>query len=299
MNLDNIKVPIIVYWDISPLFPINQNDIQRICEELLANKIFVLNILDSSPHLSRESSMILKKLRDENINITLTLNYSALNILDLKSFMPALKKILIQIESIDQIALISDKIQSKKPETPSIEISYAITETTYKNIPDILKLCIETDINNIHFPIQRVSGEQNVFWLDKEKNRWLSKEIKHLQTNGLNINVHDPFLWEIFNKKINQNKSGCQGGNTMVYISGNLDVTPCPLLPIILGNLKSETLTGVFSADKKQQIRKQLSIPPQECGNCDRVNNCIGGCRGRTYLIYRTLNKRDPACHYF
>jgi GeoRSP system SPASM domain protein len=296
MNLNNLVAPIIVYWDLNPLLHINPNIIQRICNELLSNKVFILNMWDSSPDLSNECSMILKKLKDEDIYINLTVSYSALIISDLKNFMPALKKILIHTESVDQIASLPEKIQSEKPGKPSVGISYTINGTTYKNIPDILKSCLEAGINTVHFPIQRVSVDQKLFWMDSEKNHWLSEKIKHLKTNGLNIIIHDPFLWKTFNRESSQNNKGCQGGNTMVYISGSLDVTPCPLLPIVFGNLLSENLTEIFSSNKRQQIRKSLSVTPRECENCDKLNECRGGCRGRTYILYKTLDKRDPAC---
>jgi len=296
MNLNNLGAPIIVYWDITPLLHIKPNIIQRIYDDLLSNKIFILNMWDSSPSLSTECSIILKKLKDKDININLTVSYSALVISDLKNFMPALKKILIQVESFEQLASIIDKIQFKKTETPPVGISFTISEPTFKNIPDVLRLCSKTGINDIHFPIQRSTGEQKIFWPDKEKFFWFLEESKNLKTDGLNIIIHDPFLWKIFNRGVKQEEKRCQGGNTMVYISGNLDVTPCPLLPIVLGNLKSATLTEIFSSFERQQIRRQLSIPPHECEKCDKLNECKGGCRGRAYLIHKTFDKRDPAC---
>ena len=281
-----------------PQFPVNPNIIQRICEDLLSNRVFVLNIWDPSPDMCAKTSTILERLMNENIDIALTVNYSALTIvLAFKNFMPALKKILIQFESFDQLALTIDKIQSSKPDTPPVGISFVLSETNFKNIPDILRLCSKTGINDIHFPIQRLAEDQKIFWLDTENNHRLLEEIKNLQVNDLNIIIHDPFLWKILNKGINQYEKGCQGGNTIVYISGNLDVTPCPMLPIVFGNLQSITLTEIFLSRERKQIRRRLSIPPQECGDCAELNKCGGGCRGRAYVIHKTFDKRDPACH--
>lgn len=298
MNLKELNVPIIVYWDIVPQFPVNPDIIQRICVDLLSNRVFVLNIWDSSPDMCAKTATILERLRNENIDIALTVNYSALNIvLDFKNFMPALKKILIQFESFDQFASTIDKIQLNETDTPPVGISFVLSETNFKDIPDVLKLCIKAGTKNINFPIPRPAENQKIFWLDTEKEHWLLEEIKYLQIDDLNITIHDPFLWKIFNKRVNQNEKGCQGGNTMVYISGNLEVTPCPLLPIVLGNLQSTTLTKLFFSPERHRIRRQLSTPPHECGNCDKLNDCGGGCRGRAYLTYKTFDKRDPSCY--
>jgi GeoRSP system SPASM domain protein len=296
MNLKELSTPLIVYWDL-PSVPVTPHIIQRICEDLFTNRVFVLNLWDSSPDICEETSIILKRLGNKNINVTLTVDYSALNILDPKNFLPTLKKILIQAESLEQLASIIDKIQFKKTEIPPVGISFIISEPAFKDIPDVLRLCLKAGINNIHFPIQRMTEDQKIFWLDTENNHWLLEEIKNLQVNALNVTIHDPFLWKIFNKGINQDEKGCQGGNTMVYISGNLDVTPCPMLPIVFGNLRSTTLTDIFLSHERQQIRRRLSTPPQECGDCAELNECGGGCRGRAYLIHKTFDKRDPACH--
>ena len=82
----------------------------------------------------------------------------------------------------------------------------------------------------------------------------------------------------------------------MVYISSNLDVMPCPLLPVVLGNLSFTTLEEIFFSESRHKIRKTLSLPPQECKLCSELNKCKGGCRGRSYVLHRSFDKRDPAC---
>ncbi len=299
MNLNNLKVPLIVYWDITPLSDITPHAVHSICDDLVKNRIFVLHIWDSSPTISEESSLILKRLRNENINITLTISNSVVKSLKPRKFMPALKKILIHYETLEQLASELEKIKSYQIEELPIGIAFFVDEETYGNLPDVLKLCLEAGIKDIHFPIQRPKSDRRIFYPDDEMTRWLLNEIKHIKINNLNINVHDPFLWTIFNNGVTtKNKKGCQGANTMVYISGDLDITPCPLLPIVLGNLRSTTLTGVFLSHERQQSLRRLSIPPEECRNCDRLNECGGGCRGRAYILYKTFDKRDPACNY-
>jgi len=299
MNLNNLKVPLIVYWDINPLSDITQHAVHSICDGLVRNRIFVINIWDSSPTIRKETSLILKRLRNENINITLTINNKAVRSLELREFMPALKKILIHYETLEQLTSGLEKIKSYQIEELPVGIAFFVDEETYRNIPDVLKLCLEAGIKDIHIPIQRPKSDQGIFYPDEEITGWLLNEIKDIKKDNLNINVHDPFLWTIFNNGVaTKDTKGCQGANTMVYISGDLDITPCPLLPIVLGNLKSTTLTEIFLSHERQQSLRRLSIPPEECRSCDRLNECSGGCRGRAYILYKTFDKRDPACNY-
>ena len=296
MNLKELDAPLIVYWDLNPMVPISPQIIRRICDDLLGSGVFILDLWDPSSYLSAETCIILECLKNENINITLTMHHSVLNARDFTNSLPALRKILIQCHSVEQLPSITAKLQARKTDKPPIGISFVLTETAFESIPDALALCIKTGLKDIHFPIQRLEENRKIFWLDTQRRNLISERIRDISDNQLNITVHDPFLWKLFNPASDRNERGCQGGNTMVYISGNLDVTPCPLLPIVLGNLESTTLTAIFLSDERQQIRRQLSITPEECGKCDELNVCRGGCRGRAYVIHKTFDKRDPAC---
>src|SRR4030043_144331 len=68
MNLDELGAPLIVYWDINPQLPIDPQIIRRICDNLLTNRIFMLNLWDPSSYLSAGASIILECLKNENIN---------------------------------------------------------------------------------------------------------------------------------------------------------------------------------------------------------------------------------------
>jgi len=297
MNLNKLHTPIIVYWDIDPLSDINPDVVHSICDDLVKNKIFVLSLWDPSPVLSTISSTILQKLKNAHINITLTVPATALGGFDGKNFMPALKKILIHYENLDQLSSVCAEMKSHQREVP-IGIAFFLTEANYRSIPDVFKLCLEAGIKDIYFPIQRPKSGQEIFCPHDDITGWFSNEIKNIRTDDLHINIHDPFLWELFHNNVTENTNGCQAANTMVYITGDFTVTPCPLLPIALGDLKHSTLTEVFLSDKRQQIRKRLLTPPHDCLNCERLQGCIGGCRGRAYIKHETFEKKDPACHY-
>jgi len=298
MNLRELTTPIVVYWDLNPQSSVSPHIIQRICRDLVDNRIFILNLWDSSSDdISSESVLILEKLSNENINITLTINHSALRSLNMKDFMPAIKKILIKTESLNELVSITDEMQAKKADTLPIEISFVLSEMSFMNMPDVLRFCLKAGIKDIHFPIQRPKEGKKIFWPDAEKSYWLSEKIKDLQTNSLNMTIHDPFLYKIFHGGINQNELGCQGANTMIYISDNLDVTPCPVLPITLGNLNYATMKEILSSESRYKIRALLTALPKDCEMCKDALQCLGGCRGRAYVIKGSIDYKDPACN--
>jgi GeoRSP system SPASM domain protein len=298
MNLNSLNVPIIVYWDITPMEDMSPHIIHTLSDDFVKNRIFVLHLWDASPTLSTTSATVLEKLKNEHMNVSLTVPVSALDGFDMKEFMPALSKIIIHNESLAQLSSGLEKIKSCQTEAIPIGVSIFVHETTYRSIPDVLKKCLQAGIKDIHFPIQRPKSGQTIFSPDEEVIRWLSDKIRSIETSNLNINIHDPFLWALFNEGMNENTKGCQAANSMVYITGDLTLTPCPLIPIALGDLKHSTLTEVFLSDKRQEVRKRLSTSPHECVGCEKLNSCAGGCRGRAYMYFQTFDKRDPACHY-
>ena len=82
----------------------------------------------------------------------------------------------------------------------------------------------------------------------------------------------------------------------MMYISKDFEVTPCPIMPVSMGNLRETSLKEIFSSMKRQDVRNKILLEPDECGACSLLAKCRGGCRGRTYVISGSLNKKDPAC---
>jgi GeoRSP system SPASM domain protein len=82
----------------------------------------------------------------------------------------------------------------------------------------------------------------------------------------------------------------------MLYISPSYKVYPCPAMPIELGDLHETSLREIILSGKKKQLRNSLLSPPGECAVCDRAGNCLGGCRGRAYVMTGSLDRSDPAC---
>ncbi len=162
-------------------------------------------------------------------------------------------------------------------------------------LPEFISLCIDNKIENVSIPIQR-AYDGDVFYPGPDDARKLSEALDRLDLEHLNISIHDPFLWKMFHGKENPNEDGCNGAKTMMYISKNFDVTPCPILPVSLGNLCTKTLKEIFSTEKRKQIRGTLSKPSHECLDCKLRNGCKGGCRGRVYVQYGNFERRDPAC---
>ncbi|MBI5409454.1 MAG: SPASM domain-containing protein [Nitrospirae bacterium] len=286
MNPDNLINPFIVHWDISSS-GYGDDTISKVCDELIKSKIFVLNLRDLSNPVSTAAIGILDKLAKTNIKIRLTVKHDALE----RSMMRILQE--------RRISLFTETDSIEKLQSPAAavagNVSFSLNKRNFHEIPAVVSCCSKNRIAELEFPIQRAEDGE-IFYPAPDNIDRLDNELKAISFEKLKITVHDPFLWKVFNNKGPHEGMGCNGANTMVYVSPDLEVTPCPLLPVNMGHLQAETLKKIFSSAKRRQIRKELLAPPYECRECAIVDNCKGGCRGRTYILQETFDKKDPAC---
>jgi GeoRSP system SPASM domain protein len=145
--------------------------------------------------------------------------------------------------------------------------------------------------------MQRLYVERSPFLLTKNEQGELEAMLAVVGgVNDLKLTIHDPFLWRAFNPSIPFPQGGCQAANTMIAISPDKGVYPCPTLPVRLGNLEDETLVEILASPQKKDFRRSLLSFPEACRSCAEVDICKGGCRGRTYVKHDSLDEIDEAC---
>ena len=287
---DNLINPFIIYWDVNP--SASDDDILRICNELVEAKIFVLDLRDLSSPLSNAANKILGRLEKEQVRIKLNVNKDILG-------EPAERlrgvQVFIQFERLEQFRSSLDDVLRLINQGYSIGVSFDLDEINFSDLPNFISLCIDYNIENIRIPIQR-ADDKKIFYPDAESAGRTSADLNKLDMEKLNLSIHDPFLWKLLHKEDNPNEDRCNGAKTMMYISKDLDVTPCPVMPFLLGNLHEMSMKEIISSEKRRRVREELAMSPGECVPCNVADKCKGGCRGRTYVLFRIFDKKDPAC---
>jgi radical SAM protein with 4Fe4S-binding SPASM domain len=89
---------------------------------------------------------------------------------------------------------------------------------------------------------------------------------------------------------------GCPAGTAYCRITPTGDVTPCPYMPLPVGNLRLQPFSTIWS---ENPVLKDLRQPKLggRCGGCEFSQIC-GGCRCRAYATYGDYLAEDPACGY-
>jgi radical SAM protein with 4Fe4S-binding SPASM domain len=90
---------------------------------------------------------------------------------------------------------------------------------------------------------------------------------------------------------------GCMAGTQYCRITPNGDVTPCPYMDLVVGNVLDQSFTEIWETAPELLELRDLSKLKGRCGACEFKELC-GGCRCRAYADSGDYLQEDPACTY-
>lgn len=94
----------------------------------------------------------------------------------------------------------------------------------------------------------------------------------------------------------NYAQGSCPAGKHYCRITPEGDITPCPYMPVSVGNLRRQPFSAIWN---DAQVLGDLRNPRLggRCGACEFSQIC-GGCRCRAYATYGDYLAEDPGCGY-
>lgn len=259
-------------------------------------KVFYLSLLDTSLPFSRDCIKILERLKDKNIFISLTVSGAVLTPKSL-AFLSSLnvRELLLDASSLPEVKSAVEGIKATGCGMQA-GVSFNLRKDNYQDIPEVVSLCLDGNIKSLVFPMQRLAESGGAFYLTAKDREDLGAILSSIRHDPLKIIIHDPFLWRLFYPGRDFPQGGCQAANTMAYISPKGLAYPCPTMPVQLGDVMTQKLTEILSSELKRETRKAIIMPPHGCGQCGELSRCMGGCRGRAYVLKGSLGEFDPAC---
>lgn len=89
---------------------------------------------------------------------------------------------------------------------------------------------------------------------------------------------------------------GCLAGTHYARITPEGDLTPCPFMPILVGNLRKDRFSSLW---EQSPVFEDLRSPQLKgkCGDCEYTVLC-GGCRARPYACHGDYLDEDMWCLY-
>lgn len=90
---------------------------------------------------------------------------------------------------------------------------------------------------------------------------------------------------------------GCMAGTQYCRITPEGDVTPCPYMDMIAGNVRDGGFKAVWNGSQVLSELRDPELLEGRCGACEYKELC-GGCRCRAYADTGNYLSEDPACPY-
>lgn len=284
-----LALPITIYWDLNPSEPASA-ELEQIAGDILTVRPLMLQILDPSPQASQGLLQILRTVQGFPLKITLTAG--------LQFLLAGVDASVAGFGRVELLASISTPSDLQQLPTGRIlGVSCPVTRENWRSLPEIVHECRSRGIARLVLPMQRLYGCEQPFLLTRVEQDELTRALERTGgTTGLNLTIHDPFLWRAFNPSIPFPQGGCQAANTMVAISPDRGVYPCPTLPVRLGSLKDQRFPEILVSIVKREFRRRLLEFPAACDACAELAVCKGGCRGRSFAMQGTFDAIDQAC---
>ncbi len=90
---------------------------------------------------------------------------------------------------------------------------------------------------------------------------------------------------------------GCMAGTGYCRITPQGDVTPCPYMTVVAGNLREQSFGEIWRTSPVLRELRDVGQLKGRCGRCEFKELC-GGCRCRAYAAFDDYLQEDPACRY-
>lgn len=296
MNLKELRFPVRAFWDLSPATGNSAMDYGRVCDELAGIRILSLSLSYRGDVLTPAFREVLGRLKELQMAVFLTIPLSAASDMDLAVLSALqLRRLFLEASSLEELR--TSPVLSGPGNTPiPCGISFMVGHSNRREIPGLIDFCLGRGIRHLIFPMERLENGRAPFFFSEEELQETGHGLRGMRTSAIQCEIHDPFLWRIFYPDLPFPEAGCQAANSMIYITPDGDVFPCPSLPVLLGNVQESGLRDILESPARKSLREELSRPPGECEECEEAAACLGGCRGRGYIACGNLDSRDPGC---
>ncbi len=184
-----------------------------------------------------------------------------------------------------------------------VVVQTTIMDMNYAEIPQMLAFAREKGAwsFNLYFLVQTGRGQQ-MNDLSPERTEAMLSSLVDWQDQHRPMLVRSKcapqFKQIAYEKGVGGLESGgCMAGTQYCRITPQGDVTPCPYMTVVAGNVRDQSFGEIW---RTSSVLNELRDPNQlkgRCGRCEFKELC-GGCRCRAHAAYGDYLQEDPACRY-
>jgi radical SAM protein with 4Fe4S-binding SPASM domain len=169
-----------------------------------------------------------------------------------------------------------------------VQVNTTLTHDNYDQIDGIMTLAESIGVENFHlfFLVPTGRGKKLTDISPQKYEEMITNTFSKVHRHRLNVRPScAPQFMRIakgMGLDMRQWIRGCIAGLHYCRIYPNGDVTPCPYLPIKLGNIREQSFKDIWFNSEVFKNLRNLDCLKGKCGACEYKHVC-GGCRARAY----------------
>ncbi|PVX27028.1 MAG: radical SAM/SPASM domain-containing protein [Candidatus Bathyarchaeum sp.] len=183
-----------------------------------------------------------------------------------------------------------EAIKSLKKAGIQVQVNCTVTQQNYDEVDDIMALAESLGVENFHLfflvPTGRGTDIEDItpeMYEEMIKNT-LAKTTKY----KLNVkpSCAPQFMRIAKDQGVDMSRwvRGCMAGLYYCRIYPSGEVTPCPYMPVTLGNIREKSFKDIWTNSEVFKALRDFDQLKGKCRICDHREDC-GGCRARAYGV--------------
>jgi radical SAM protein with 4Fe4S-binding SPASM domain len=169
-----------------------------------------------------------------------------------------------------------------------VQVNTTVTQQNYAEIDEIMSLAEKLGVENFHlfFLVPTGRGTKIADISPAMYENMIKTTFAKTTKHRLNVrpSCAPQFMRIAKDMKLDMRQwiRGCLAGLYYCRVYPNGDITPCPYLPIKLGNIREKSFSEIWFTSEIFKALRNFDALKGKCGVCDYRSLC-GGCRARAY----------------
>ncbi len=182
------------------------------------------------------------------------------------------------------------------------QLDVTLTDQNWREIDNFVELGVDLGARAVNFFFLVCTGRAMSTNISTENYDSAIQHIAKLSSGERRLMVRArcaPHVYRILHQDgfpIPEGTRGCLAGRAYMRIDPEGNVTPCPYMPLAIGNIKENSLTPLWEDAPMLKLLRQGSYKGR-CGACEYGEIC-GGCRARALVKKGDPMEEDPLCAY-
>jgi radical SAM protein with 4Fe4S-binding SPASM domain len=183
-----------------------------------------------------------------------------------------------------------DAIKALKKSRIQVQVNSTVTPQNYDEVDDIMALAEELGVENFHlfFLVPTGRGTDIADITPRMYEDMITSTLAKIPKYKLNVkpSCAPQFMRGAKEQGVDMSRwvRGCMAGLYYCRIYPSGEVTPCPYLPLNLGNIRERSFKDIWFNSEVFKALRDFDKLEGKCGLCKHREVC-GGCRARAYGV--------------